>query len=76
MEDDVILEKLFMAGIEAAIVPSPHMLKGSGKADTIFRLWRRFLDFEINSAKALGFELFVSLSIPFYGWTLRMLRNV
>jgi predicted metal-dependent TIM-barrel fold hydrolase len=67
MIDDVVLEKLSMAGMEAAIIPSPHMLKGSGTADTIFRLWRRFLDFEVNSAKAMGFELFVSLSIPFYG---------
>jgi predicted metal-dependent TIM-barrel fold hydrolase len=67
MIDDVVLEKLSMAGMEAAIVPSPHMLKGSGTADTIFRLWRRFLDFEVNSAKSMGFELFVSLSIPFYG---------
>jgi predicted metal-dependent TIM-barrel fold hydrolase len=67
MIDDVILENLSMAGMEGAIVPSPHMLKGSGTADTIFRLWDRFLDFEVNSATALGFELFVSLSIPFYG---------
>jgi predicted metal-dependent TIM-barrel fold hydrolase len=67
MIDDVILEKLSMAGMEAAVVPSPHMLKGAGTAETVFRLWQRFLDFEANSAKSMGFELFVSLSIPFYG---------
>jgi predicted metal-dependent TIM-barrel fold hydrolase len=67
MIDDVILEQLSMAGMEAAVIPSPHMLKGAGTADTIFRLWRRFLDFEVKSAKAIGIELFVSLSIPFYG---------
>ncbi len=75
MIDDVILEKLSMAGMEAAIIPSPHMLKGAGTADTIFRLWRRFLDFEVNSAKSMGFELFVSLSIPFYGLDARSIKE-
>lgn len=65
--EDVILERLSMAGMEAAVIPSPHMLKGMFTAETVFALWRRFLDFEIKSAKSLGFEAFVSLSIPFYG---------
>ncbi|MCF8095329.1 MAG: TatD family hydrolase [Desulfobacteraceae bacterium] len=67
MINDIILENLSMAGMEAAIVPSPHMLKGCGTSDTILRLWDRFLDFEVNSGKAMGYELFASLSIPFYG---------
>lgn len=71
MIDDVILERLSMAGMEAAIVPSPHMFKGMADADALFRLWNRFLEFEVKSAKSMGFELFVSLSIPFYGLSSR-----
>jgi predicted metal-dependent TIM-barrel fold hydrolase len=67
MIDDVDLEKLAMAGLEAAVIPSPHMFKGLFSAEALLRLWRRFLDFEVKSAKTMGFEAFVSLSIPFYG---------
>jgi len=67
MIDDVILENLAMAGMEAAVIPSPHMFKGMFTAEALFRLWRRFLDFEVNSARSMGFEAFVTLSIPFYG---------
>lgn len=69
MIDDVVLEKLSMAGMEAAVIPSPHMLKGLATAETLLRLWRRFLDYEVKSLKALGVEAYVSLSIPFYGLT-------
>jgi len=68
--DDVNLEKLAMAGMEAAVIPSPHMFKGLFTAEAVFRLWRRFLDFEVKSAKSMGFEAFVTLSIPFYGLSL------
>src|SRR3990172_3908812 len=65
--EDAMLQNLVMAGMEAAVIPSPHMLKGIFTADTVLRLWRRLLDFDVKSAKLLGFEAFISLSIPFYG---------
>ena len=71
MIDDVKLEYLSMAGMEAAVIPSPHMFKGLFTAEAVFRLWRRFLDFEIKSAKSMGFEAFVTLGIPFYGLSLK-----
>jgi len=67
MIDDNILERLSMAGMEACIIPSPHMFKGMADADALFRLWDRFLEFEVKSAKSMGFEAYVSISIPFYG---------
>jgi predicted metal-dependent TIM-barrel fold hydrolase len=65
--EDSILQNLVMAGMEAAVIPAPHIFKGIADADTVFRLWRRLLDFDIKTAKLLGFEAFISLSIPFYG---------
>jgi hypothetical protein len=70
MIDDVNLEKLAMAGLEAAVIPSPHMFKGLFSAETLLRLWRRLLDFEVKGAKSMGIEAYVTLSIPFYGLTL------
>lgn len=35
MIDGVHLEKLAMAGLEAAVIPSPHMFKGLFSADSV-----------------------------------------
>ncbi len=67
MIEDKQLQKLVMMGMEAAIVPSPHMFLGNKDADTVLLMWERFLGMESTTAKTLGFELFVSLSVPFFG---------
>jgi predicted metal-dependent TIM-barrel fold hydrolase len=69
MTEDVQLQKLVMMGMEAAVVPSPHMFLGSQDAAAVLQLWERFLTLEVNTAKTLGFEEFVSLSVPFFGVT-------
>ncbi len=67
MIEDKQLQKLVMMGMEAAVVPSPHMFLGSRDADAVLLLWERFLGMETTTAKTLGFELFTSLSVPFFG---------
>ena len=67
MIEDVQLQKLVMMGMEAAVIPSPHMFLGSHDADTVLLLWERFLTLEANTARTLGFEAFASLSVPFFG---------
>ncbi|HJW75322.1 MAG TPA: TatD family hydrolase [Thermoleophilia bacterium] len=67
MIEDVQLQKLIMMGMEAAVIPSPHMFLGNHDADTVLLLWERFLTMEVNTAKTLGFEAFASLSVPFFG---------
>jgi len=69
MIEDVQLQKLVMMGMEAAVIPSPHMFLGSHDADAVLQLWERFLTLEVNTAKTLGFEEYVSLSVPFFGVT-------
>ncbi|HET6495867.1 MAG TPA: TatD family hydrolase [Thermoleophilia bacterium] len=69
MVEDIQLQKLVMMGMEGAVVPSPHMFLGSQDADAILLLWERFLTLEVNTAKTLGFEEYVSLSVPFFGVT-------
>jgi len=67
MIEDAQLQKLVMMGMEAAVVPSPHMFLGAHDADTVLLLWERFLTMEVNTAKTLGYEAFASLSVPFFG---------
>jgi len=67
MIEDVQLQKLVMMGMEAAVIPSPHMFIGSHDADTVLLLWERFLTMEATTARTLGYEAFSSLSVPFFG---------
>jgi uncharacterized protein len=67
MIEDAQLQKLVMMGMEAAIVPSPHMFLASRDADAVLQLWERFLTLEVNTATTLGYEQFASLSVPFFG---------
>ncbi len=67
MIEDAQLQKLVMMGMEAAVIPSPHMFLGSHDADTVLLLWERFVTMEANTARTLGYEAFASLSVPFFG---------
>jgi predicted metal-dependent TIM-barrel fold hydrolase len=60
-------QKLVMMGMEAAVVPSPHMFVGSHTADSVFRIWERFTTYEVKTAQTLGYEVFASLAVPFLG---------
>jgi predicted metal-dependent TIM-barrel fold hydrolase len=67
--DDGAMMKIALSGMEACVTPMLHSLNGISEADAVLRLWDRFLDFEINRGRAVGYETFVSLSVPFYGLT-------
>ncbi len=67
MIEDAQLQKLVMMGMEACVIPSPHMFIGTHSADTVLLLWERFLTMEASTARTLGFEAFASLSVPFFG---------
>lgn len=61
------IENISMAGVEAAIIPSPHLLWGLASTETMTNLWKRLLGFEVEHAESLGIKLWVTLSVPFYG---------
>lgn len=61
------LETLSVAGMEAAVLPTPHLLPWMVTADTLFRMWDNFLDFQIKHPKSLGIDMKVTLGVPFYG---------
>ena len=51
------LETLSVAGVEAAILPTPHLLPWIVSADTLFRMWDNFLDFQIINLNNLAFGM-------------------
>jgi predicted metal-dependent TIM-barrel fold hydrolase len=65
--DDGRLQGLAMSGMEAAVIPMLHTIPGMFPADATLRLWEQFLDFEVKRAATIGYEAFVSLSVPIYG---------
>jgi uncharacterized protein len=67
--DDGVMMKIALMGMEACVTPMLHSLNGISEEDAVFRLWERFLGFELKRGGSIGYETFVSLSVPFYGLT-------
>ena len=67
--DDGVMMKIAMTGMEACVMPMLHALSGVYDADTVLRLWDRFLGFELKRGGTIGYEAYASLSVPFYGLT-------
>lgn len=61
------VETLAIAGVEAGVIPTAHLLPWIVSADTLMSMWRNYLDFQVNHAKSMGIELRVTLGVPFYG---------
>jgi hypothetical protein len=61
------VETISIAGVEAGIIPTPHLLPWLVSAETLMRMWRNYLDFQVNHTKSLGIDLRVALGVPFYG---------
>ena len=61
------VETLAIAGVEGAILPTPHLTAWGLNSDTLFRMWDNFVNFQVMHAKSMGITLKATLSVPFYG---------
>jgi uncharacterized protein len=61
------IETLSIAGVEGAILPTPHLLPWIVSPDTLFRMWDNFLEFQVKHQESLGIDVKVVLGVPFYG---------
>lgn len=61
--------RMAWGGVEAAIVPSPHLMSGVFYPKTIFELWEKTLDYMVKYAASMGIDVYVALAVPFYGIT-------
>jgi len=61
------IETLSIAGVEGAILPTPHLMPWLVTSETLFKMWDNFLEFQVKHQKSLGIDVKVTLSVPFYG---------
>lgn len=56
-----------IAGVEAAVNPTPHALRWITSGDTLLTMWNDFLNRWVSYFAARGVELYHTLSIPMAG---------
>jgi len=61
--------RMAWGGVEAAIVPSPHLMSGLFYPKTLFELWEKTLNYMVKYAASMGIDVYVCLAVPFYGIT-------
>jgi len=61
--------RLAWAGLEVAVIPSPHLMSGLLYPKTLFELWEKTLNYMVKYAASMGIDVYVALAVPFYGIT-------
>lgn len=61
--------RMAWGGVEAAVIPSPHLMSGLFYPKTLFELWEKTLDYMVKYAAGMGIDVYVGLAVPFYGIT-------
>ena len=59
--------RMAWGGVEAAMVPSPHLMKGLFQPESLFELWEKTLDYIVKYAASMGIEAYAGIAVPFYG---------
>jgi predicted metal-dependent TIM-barrel fold hydrolase len=59
--------RMAWGGVEAAIVPSPHLMKGLFYPGSLFELWEKTLDYIVKYVASMGIEVYATVAVPFYG---------
>ena len=61
--------RMAWGGVEVGIVPTPHLLSGLFYPQTVIELWEKTLGYMVEYGASLGVDVYVTLSVPFYGIT-------
>jgi len=59
--------RMAWGGVEAAIVPTPHLMSGLFYPKTLVELWEKTLGYMVEYAASMGINCFATMSVPFYG---------
>jgi predicted metal-dependent TIM-barrel fold hydrolase len=59
--------RMAWGGVEAAVVPSPHLLKGLYSPKSVFELWEKTLDYIVKYGASMGIDTYATIAVPFYG---------
>lgn len=61
--------RMAWGGVEAAVIPSPHLMSGLFYPKTLIELWEKTLNYMVKYAASMGINCFVGIAVPFYGLT-------
>ena len=59
--------RMAWGGVEAGIVPTPHLMNGLFSAQTVLDLWEKTLGYIVEYGASMGIDCYVTLGVPFYG---------
>jgi uncharacterized protein len=65
MGEDIL--RMSWGGVEAAMVPAPHLMKGLFEPGSLFELWDKTLDYIVKYSASLGVDVYCGIAVPFYG---------
>ncbi len=63
------VELISIAGVEGAVLPTPHLMPWGLTSDTLIRMWDNFVNFQVCHSASMCIQLKVTLGVPFYGMT-------
>jgi len=59
--------RMAWGGVEVAVVPTPHLMKGLFYSETVIQLWEKTLGYIVEYTASMGIDCYVLLAVPFYG---------
>jgi predicted metal-dependent TIM-barrel fold hydrolase len=54
-------------GVEAGVIPTPHLMSGLFTSKTVIELWEKTLGYMVEYSASMGIDSYICLSVPFYG---------
>jgi len=61
--------RMAWGGVEAGIIPTPHLMSGLFYPKTVIELWEKTLGYMVEYGASMGVDCYATLSVPFYGIT-------
>ena len=59
--------RMAWGGVEAGIIPTPHLMSGLFYPGTVIQLWEKTLGYMVEYAASMGIDCYATLAVPFYG---------
>ncbi|MBN2062129.1 MAG: TatD family hydrolase [Deltaproteobacteria bacterium] len=61
--------RMAWGGVEAAIVPTPHLMSGLFYPQSVIDLWDKTLGYMVEYSASMGVDIYATIAVPFYGIT-------
>ena len=58
--------RMAWGGVEAAIIPAPHLMSGLFYPKTLLELWEKTLNYMVKYAASMGINCFAGIAAQYY----------